>query len=490
MELPDQRGFGAALVEAVRAGKADEADVDRAVRRVLRQKLALGLLDADWDPVPAALRAGELELDKPENRRLAHAVARSSAVLLANAGGLPLPSAGRITLIGPCADDVRTMFGCYSFPNHVLSDREDLGDGVEAMSLRTALAAELPGVRWEFAQGCPVREADRSGIAGAVAAAAGADVAVVVVGDKAGMFGIGTSGEGCDVEDLRLPGVQEELVEAVLATGTPVMLVVGSGRPYAVGRFASGTAALAQVFLPGEEGGRAVAELLADTANFSGKLPVQIPHSPAGQRVQGEGDVLAVAVAGGRPAGVRGLLLLVVVVVAGDDAREQEGALGEVPDLLREDVETGVRPVARVLRVLRVTGHVRGCLEVGEFRPAGAVVVALVDGHRLPHRRALTVLEGRRDPAAGQLGGLRVEHTGVLVAGGGIRRDVQVGGARLICRRVPGGGHGECQAHGAGCHGRETVSRPFLHEYRNPFAPRCSGKDGGTRMTNAAQCVS
>ncbi|WP_460070432.1 glycoside hydrolase family 3 N-terminal domain-containing protein [Streptomyces sp. YKOK-I1] len=283
VELPDQRGFGAALVGAVRAGKADEADVDRAVRRVLRQKLALGLLDADWDPEPPALRAGELELDKPENRRLARAVARDSAVLLANSGGLPLPSAGRIALIGPCADDVRTMFGCYSFPNHVLSDREDLGNGVEAVSLRAALAAELPGVDWRFAEGCPVREPDRSGIAGAVAEAAGADAAVVVVGDKAGMFGIGTSGEGCDVEDLRLPGVQEELVEAVLATGTPVVLVVSSGRPYAVGRFASGTAALVQVFLPGEEGGRAVAELLAGTTNFSGKLPVQIPRTPAGQ---------------------------------------------------------------------------------------------------------------------------------------------------------------------------------------------------------------
>lgn len=283
VELPDQRGFGAVLVAAVRAGAAEEADVDRAVRRVLRQKVALGLLDPDWTPVPPALRAGELDLDKPENRRLAHAVARSSAVLLSNDGALPLPSTGRIALIGPCADDVRTMFGCYSFPNHVLSDRDDLGNGVGAVSLRTALGVELPDVAWEFARGCPIRDEDRAGIPEAIGVAAGADLAVLVVGDKAGMFGIGTSGEGCDVEDLRLPGVQEELVEAVLATGTPVVLVVSSGRPYAVGRFASRAAALVQVFLPGEEGGRAVAELLAGAANFSGKLPVQIPDSPAGQ---------------------------------------------------------------------------------------------------------------------------------------------------------------------------------------------------------------
>ncbi|WP_368669276.1 glycoside hydrolase family 3 C-terminal domain-containing protein [Streptomyces hyaluromycini] len=136
---------------------------------------------------------------------------------------------------------------------------------------------------WVFEQGCPIREEDRSGVAAAVAASLAADVTVLVVGDKAGMFGIGTSGEGCDVEDLRLPGVQEELVEAVLATDRPVVLVVSSGRPYAVGRFAADAAAMVQVFLPGEEGGRAVAGLLSGAANFSGRLPVQIPNSPAGQ---------------------------------------------------------------------------------------------------------------------------------------------------------------------------------------------------------------
>ncbi|MGW1214918.1 glycoside hydrolase family 3 N-terminal domain-containing protein [Streptomyces sp. NPDC002499] len=283
VELPDQRGFGTALVRAVEQGLVDEESVDRAVRRVLRQKAELGLLDADWDPRPPALIAGELDLDKPTSRQLAHAVAQSSAVLLSNDGTLPLPATGRIALIGPCADDVRTMFGCYSFPNHVLAERDDLGNGVEAVSLRHALAAELPAVEWEFEPGCPIRETDRSGIAAAVEAAAGADVTVLVVGDKAGMFGIGTSGEGCDVEDLRLPGVQEELVEAVLATGRPVVLVVSSGRPYAVGRFASAAAAMVQVFLPGEEGGRAVARLLSGKANFSGKLPVQIPTAPGGQ---------------------------------------------------------------------------------------------------------------------------------------------------------------------------------------------------------------
>jgi beta-glucosidase len=274
VELPDQRGF----VDAAGSGSLDEADVDRAVRRVLRQKIALGLCDPTWDPTPPA----ELDLDKPASRRLAHEAALGGAVLLANSDeALPLPPGGRIAVVGPCADDVRTQFGCYSFPNHVLSDRPELGNGVPASSFREALAAELPRVSWSYAPGCPVREEDRSGIPAAVAACFSADLVICVVGDKPGLFGIGTSGEGCDVEDLRLPGVQAELVEAVLATGRPVVLVVSSGRPYAVGGFRP--AALVQVFLPGEEGGPALAALLSGRENFSGKLPVQIPGSPGGQ---------------------------------------------------------------------------------------------------------------------------------------------------------------------------------------------------------------
>ncbi|ONI91099.1 hypothetical protein ALI22I_10055 [Saccharothrix sp. ALI-22-I] len=177
----------------------------------------------------------------------------------------------------------RSMFGCYSFPNHVLSDRPELGLGVAAPTFREALAVELPGVQFEHVRGCPVREPDTSGIQEAVDLARAADIALVVVGDLPGMFGIGTSGEGCDVEDLRLPGVQEQLVDAVLDTGTPTVLLVCSGRPYAVGRFHGRAAAIVQTFLPGEEGGPALASLLAGRANFRGKLPAQIGSSPGGQ---------------------------------------------------------------------------------------------------------------------------------------------------------------------------------------------------------------
>jgi beta-xylosidase len=280
VELPDQRGFGPALVSSVLEGSVGEDVVDRAVRRVLRQKINLGLLDPGWTPEPPGLRAGRLELDKPANRELARSVAEAGAVLLRNEGILPLPTSGRVAVIGPCADNARTMFGCYSFPNHVLAERPELGIGVAAPSFREALAGELPGVEWTFAQGCHIRDPDRSGIARAAQVADAADLVILFVGDQPGMFGSGTSGEGCDVEDLRLPGVQADLVNAVLATGRPTVLVVNSGRPYALSGFEAAQATV-QVFLPGEEGGPALAGLLSGRSNFSGKLPVQIPASAA-----------------------------------------------------------------------------------------------------------------------------------------------------------------------------------------------------------------
>jgi beta-glucosidase len=108
-------------------------------------------------------------------------------------------------------------------------------------------------------------------------------VCIAVVGDRPGLFGRGTSGEGCDVEDLSLPGIQDELLDALLQTGTPLVLVVVSGRPYALGRYAGRTAAVVQAFLPGEEGGPALAGVLVGRVVPSGKLPVQIPRASGAQ---------------------------------------------------------------------------------------------------------------------------------------------------------------------------------------------------------------
>jgi beta-xylosidase len=288
VELPDTIGFGPGLVERVRQGELPEALVDRAARRLLTQKVQLGLLDANWTPEGSVAGAAATDLDSPANRALAREMAERSVVLLEAGSALPLLGAGRpapsrVALVGPCAADPHVLMGCYAFPNHVLPRHPGLGLGVEVQTVVDALAAELPGVELVHEQGCPVQGEDRSGFEAALAAARAADLCVAVVGDLAGLFGHGSSGEGCDAEDLRLPGVQAELLDELLQIGTPVVVVVVSGRPYALGEVHGRAAGLVQAFMPGEEGASAIAGVLSGRIQPSGKLPVQIPKRPGGQ---------------------------------------------------------------------------------------------------------------------------------------------------------------------------------------------------------------
>ena len=284
VELPDTVGFGPALI-----GRVPEEVIERAARRLLTQKVELGLLDAGWTPEASVAGAEAVELDSAANRSLARELAERSVVLLDAGTVLPLdPALRKVAVVGPCAADPRTFMGCYAFPNHVLPRYPEAGLGIEVPTAADALRAELAGAEVVLEPGCGVIGDDRSGFAAAVAAARDADVCVAMVGDLAGLFGRGTSGEGCDAADLRLPGVQGELLAELLATGTPVVVVVVSGRPYALGPYVSGevherAAALVQAFMPGEEGGAAIAGILSGRIQPSGKLPVQIPRHPGGQ---------------------------------------------------------------------------------------------------------------------------------------------------------------------------------------------------------------
>lgn len=281
VELPTVKCYGKPLVEAVRAGDVPEELVDRAARRVLLQKCELGLLDEDWAPEPTASR---IDLDSPANRALARRVAEESVVLLDNPDGvLPLPPDARVAVVGPRAADALAMLGCYSFPSHVLTHHPEVPTGVEIPTVLEALRAELPDAKVTFAEGCGVLDPDTAGFEEAVTRASEADVCLAVLGDRAGLFGRGTSGEGCDVTDLRLPGVQADLLDALVATGVPVVLVLLTGRPYALGRWQGRLAAVVQAFFPGEEGGPAVAGVLSGRVNPSGRLPVSVPRVPGGQ---------------------------------------------------------------------------------------------------------------------------------------------------------------------------------------------------------------
>jgi beta-xylosidase len=300
VELPSVRCYGQPLRDAAAAGDVPEEIIDRAVRRVLTQKAELGLLDPGWTPAPAlstgtgpagtgpAGTAEAPDLDTRESRAIARRLAEESVILLANdpaangARALPLAPTETVAVVGPLADDKLAFFGCYSMPRHLGPAHPEAADGVDVTTLLSALRAEMPA-EVTYARGCDVTGESTEGFAEAIAAGRSAEKIVAVVGDIAGLFGRGTSGEGCDVADLQLPGAQERLLHALADTGKPVIAVLVTGRPYSIGPVASRMAAVVQAFFPGEEGGNTIAGVLTGRVNPSGKLPMEIPGASAPQ---------------------------------------------------------------------------------------------------------------------------------------------------------------------------------------------------------------
>lgn len=288
------------VLEAVREGVLSEAELDRAVSSVLRTKFELGLFErpyVDLDAVPESL-------DSDAERALARTIAEKSTILLKNdpVNGeplLPLSEKPRtIAVIGPNADRPMGQLGNYSYqvldsmtkkfalaanPQARLETDEDTGaDSAELLVESVPLISFLEGIRNRagddsavvYAKGSPVARADRSGFDEAVKVARSADIAVLVVGDQSGIGNYATVGEGIDSVDAALPGVQRELVEAVLATGTPTILILSHGRPYVLGDLASKVPAIVSSFFAGEEAGSAVASVLFGDVNPAGRLPI------------------------------------------------------------------------------------------------------------------------------------------------------------------------------------------------------------------------
>ena len=415
VELPTVHAFADGLVERIRDGRADEAIVDRALGRVLRQKIELGLLDPDWSPVPAVLAGrpgdagavqGSVDLDPAGNRALAARIAERAVVLLANDGTLPLASPTRIAVIGPNADRWTGLLGCYSFPAHVGGQHPDVPLGIALPTPLEAIRAEFPGARLTAVEGTGIDDFGTDGIPAAEGAARDADVAVVVLGDRAGLFGRGTSGEGCDVESLVLPGAQQALLDAVLATGTPTVLVLLTGRPYALGDAPTRAAAIVQGFFPGEEGSPALAGVLSGRVNPSGRLPVSVPASPGTQpstylaaRLAGRSDTSSVdptpAFAFGHGLGYSAFDWTDAAgpdeVVLGDPidvavtVRNTSGRAGaEVVQLyLADPVASVVRPVERLVGYAKVDLEPGAAARVGFRLPADLASFIGLDGHRI-----------------------------------------------------------------------------------------------------------
>ncbi len=272
----------ARLSDLVKAGKVNEEQIDTAVRRILRAKFMAGLFDK---PYPDPERLSEV-VHRPEHVALALEVAQESAVLLKNDSALlPLDASKlkSIAVIGPNADQVQ--YGDYTYTR-------DNRSGVTILQgLRDRLGSR---VQINYAKGCNITGSDRSGIDAAVEAASKSDVAVVVLGETSVIlsglgWGVGlgeneprdpfVSGEGYDLTSLDPPGVQRELLQAVCATGKPVVLVMVHGRPWSIDWEKDHVPAILEAWYPGEQGGNAIAGILLGDVNPSGRLNCSVPRS-------------------------------------------------------------------------------------------------------------------------------------------------------------------------------------------------------------------
>jgi beta-glucosidase len=274
LEAPVAECYGEELARLVATGAVNMGLIDAAVTRILRVKLLAGLFDGRTADPAAAARI----VSSAGHRALARRVACESIVLLKNDGGvLPFPRGiGSLAVIGPNAD--LAQLGDYA------ADKAGAVSPLEG--IRRAAGRETTV---SYARGCGLHDHDRSGIAEAVRIARGADAVVLCLGEASMTnFGVGWGdaagraalcGEGFDRDDIGLPGVQEELAHAVLATGVPVVALLVNGRPLTVGSVAGGARALLEAWYPGEEGGNAIADILFGAANPSGRLPISFPKT-------------------------------------------------------------------------------------------------------------------------------------------------------------------------------------------------------------------
>ncbi|HEX5012691.1 MAG TPA: glycoside hydrolase family 3 N-terminal domain-containing protein [Candidatus Limnocylindrales bacterium] len=292
-ELPTTAAYGAPLGSAIEDGRVDIADLDLAVGRLLTLKFRLGLFERPFVEAPTATHLATLEA---EERALALDLARRSIVLAENDGTLPLaPSTRRIAVIGPNADSARDLLGDYAHLLHIETLRElrhranpfgfparDVINPIDELSGRQTILAALRerfgAERISYARGSGLRDGTDEELQNAVDVAREADVAIVVLGERSGLTDDATSGEARDRRDLGLLGRQQELLEAVVATGTPTVAVIISGRPLATEWAAEHCSAVVLAWVPGDAGPEAIADVLAGEVDPGGRLPVTVPR--------------------------------------------------------------------------------------------------------------------------------------------------------------------------------------------------------------------
>ena len=317
-ELPRTVVFGSPLETALADGRVSDAALDANVARVLRLKFRLGLFDQPYVPIPDEALVEALAADEA---RAARTLAERSLVLVKNDGILPLATGRRrVAVIGPIADSARDLLGDYSHLVHMETLRE-MHEGTDALGIvgegdviapadeltgrRTILDAlrdALAGREVRYARGTGISDGTDEEIAEAVAAASASEVAILVLGERSGLTDDSTTGEFRDRSTLGFHGRQQELLDAVVATGTPVVLVVVSGRPLchrirsrAVPRDPPRVGARRR--RPGCDRGRADrgcttpgGKLPISIPRHVGQVPVSYRHHPTGGHSQPKGD--------------------------------------------------------------------------------------------------------------------------------------------------------------------------------------------------------
>ena len=292
VELPSIVCYGEPLKSALERGDINLELVDTSVRRHLKKKFELGLFENPYVDEGRVLEIFETS----EQRKLAREIAAKSIILLKNDGLLPLPKTIRtLAVIGPSANESRNQLGDYSYTAmmhlmqlkapensafHDIKIDELAKYDVKIITVLEGIqSAVSDGTKILYAKGCDNLSNDTSGFDEAVNIAKQADAVILVLGDRSGLTPDCTTGETRDSADLKLPGVQEDLAKALLVIGKPVAVVLINGRPYSFPALAEKVNAILEAWLPGEEGGSAVADILFGDVNPGGKLPMTFPRS-------------------------------------------------------------------------------------------------------------------------------------------------------------------------------------------------------------------
>lgn len=256
------------LAQLVKEKKVPMALIDDAVKRILRKKFELGLFD---DPFKFNNEEREQKaLNNPEHRKVARAMAAKSIVLLKNEKGiLPLSKSTKtIAFIGPLVKEYKQNMGFWSVELPELDYTKEIVSQWDGLQNKVGKNTQLL-----YAKGCDIEGDNTKGFAEAIAVANQADVVILSIGERRDQ-----SGEAKSRSNLRLPGVQEELVKAIQATGKPVVVLINAGRPLIFNWTADQVPAILYTWWLGSEAGNAIADVLFGDYNPSGKLPMSFPR--------------------------------------------------------------------------------------------------------------------------------------------------------------------------------------------------------------------